>query len=320
MRKETLFHTPMTPPEKEHIRSTALWMFGLTLVGGLLIAWLTPKWDEICAQSYVEMLILGAILMVAAIPLHVLAGSRRMKKRKWRRVFYMGAILNVLGVSLFEAAYYTRIGVAPLDVEELFRAAVLPLFFGFLCMACFVLFTNAIAALPLIQGGVGLVGIVICIVFWVKAGHTKDAVFWSFMLFTLVSVLIVLIAFVFAAGEVSELYGGTDAELTEANAEAPAADAMPDRSAGMVEAAEHVDADGDNSDEADRRADAGWGWLRFLSFASFGVFMLVGAVVLLILMCLGGDCDCDCDCCSGCDCGGSGSGGKSKVNRRIRRH
>ena len=63
-------------------------------------------------------------------------------------------------------------------------------------------------------------------------------------------------------------------------------------------------------------------WLRFASFASFGLFMIVAFVVLIILVCAAGDCDCDCgggDCCDGCDCGG-GRESKPKVKRRTRRH
>lgn len=55
-------------------------------------------------------------------------------------------------------------------------------------------------------------------------------------------------------------------------------------------------------------------WLRFASFASFGLLLIVAFVVLIILLCAGGgDCDCGCDgCCDGCDCGGDGKGGKKK--------
>ena len=54
-------------------------------------------------------------------------------------------------------------------------------------------------------------------------------------------------------------------------------------------------------------------WLRFASFASFGILMAVGGIVLIILACAAGDgCDCDCggDCCDcgDCGCGGEGSG------------
>ena len=62
-------------------------------------------------------------------------------------------------------------------------------------------------------------------------------------------------------------------------------------------------------------------WLRFASFASFGLFMVVAAVVMIILICAAGDCDCDGDCCdcdgSCCDCGGGG-GGNSKPRRQRR--
>ena len=48
-------------------------------------------------------------------------------------------------------------------------------------------------------------------------------------------------------------------------------------------------------------------WLRFASFASFGLLLIVAVVVLIILLCAGGgDCSCDGDCGCGdcCDCGG----------------
>lgn len=56
-------------------------------------------------------------------------------------------------------------------------------------------------------------------------------------------------------------------------------------------------------------------WLRFASFASFGLLLIVAVVVLIILLCAagGGDCDCGGDgCCDGCDCGG----GKGKKQRK----
>ena len=53
--------------------------------------------------------------------------------------------------------------------------------------------------------------------------------------------------------------------------------------------------------------------LRFASFASFGILLGVAAIVLVILVCAGGDCDCDCsgDC---CDCGDCGCGDASCGN------
>lgn len=57
-------------------------------------------------------------------------------------------------------------------------------------------------------------------------------------------------------------------------------------------------------------------WLRFSSFGSFGLLLIVGAVVLLILLiaCGGDGCDCDCGdgCCEGCDCGPSEGRKKSR--------
>ena len=63
-------------------------------------------------------------------------------------------------------------------------------------------------------------------------------------------------------------------------------------------------------------------WLRFSSFAAFGVLMAVGMIVLIILICAaGGDgCDCDCggDCCDGGDCGCGGSSSDSGAARKRR--
>ncbi len=67
-------------------------------------------------------------------------------------------------------------------------------------------------------------------------------------------------------------------------------------------------------------------WLRFSSFAAFGVLMGVGTIVLIILACASGGDGCDCDCGGDCcDCGDLGCGGtKSKTGasrgrRRTRR-
>ena len=68
-------------------------------------------------------------------------------------------------------------------------------------------------------------------------------------------------------------------------------------------------------------------WLRFASFASFGILMAVAAIVLVILACAGGDCDCDCGdgCGDCCDCGGDccdrGGGGESHAagKKRMRK-
>lgn len=72
-------------------------------------------------------------------------------------------------------------------------------------------------------------------------------------------------------------------------------------------------------------------WLRFSSFAAFGILMAVAAIVLLILVCVGGGDGCDCDCGDGCgdccDCGGAcdgcggsaGDGAAKKPKRRFRR-
>jgi hypothetical protein len=58
--------------------------------------------------------------------------------------------------------------------------------------------------------------------------------------------------------------------------------------------------------------------LRFASFASFGLLMIVAVVVLILLLCAGGGGDCDCDCGGGdcCDCGDCGGGTNGKSQRR----
>lgn len=61
-------------------------------------------------------------------------------------------------------------------------------------------------------------------------------------------------------------------------------------------------------------------WLRFSSFAAFGVLMAVGSIVLIILVCAAGGDGCDCDC-SGdcCDCGDCGCGGTENGKAAAKR-
>lgn len=61
-------------------------------------------------------------------------------------------------------------------------------------------------------------------------------------------------------------------------------------------------------------------WLRFSSFAAFGVLMAVGSIVLIILVCAAGGDGCDCDC-SGdcCDCGDCGCGGTENGKTAAKR-
>ena len=74
-------------------------------------------------------------------------------------------------------------------------------------------------------------------------------------------------------------------------------------------------------------SDEGSPWLRFSSFAAFGILLAVGGIVLVILACAGGgDCDCDCgDCgCECCDCGdccdrGGADAKTDKVARKQRK-
>ena len=64
-------------------------------------------------------------------------------------------------------------------------------------------------------------------------------------------------------------------------------------------------------------------WLRFSSFAAFGVLIAVGSIVLVILVCAGGGDGSDCDCggdCGDCGCGGTENGtGARKMKRKTRR-
>ncbi len=276
MSREFSLRTTPEPLEKTYIRRSTLWLLGLMAGGCLVLVKLVPLWYGLFPPSPKILLLIGALIMAAAIPFHAVAGCRRMKKYAWRRILYIPAILlNFIGVSLFEAAYYTRIEVDP-PVSELIAGAVIPI--GLCALICLfvVLLSDYLSVLVLIFGGLTLGGIVTCIVFWVKAGLSAASVLWSFALFNLLGVLMVAVALIYAAGEVSDLYG-------EGASPAP-----------------------------DTENDAAWGWMRFLSFSSFGLFLIVGAVILLILICAGGDCDCDCGCDS-CDCGG---GGESKGRKR----
>lgn len=57
-------------------------------------------------------------------------------------------------------------------------------------------------------------------------------------------------------------------------------------------------------------------WLRFSSFAAFGVLIAVGSIVLVILVCAGGGDGCDCGGdCGDCGCGGT-ENGKAAAKRK----
>ncbi len=60
-------------------------------------------------------------------------------------------------------------------------------------------------------------------------------------------------------------------------------------------------------------------WLRFSSFAAFGLLMIVAAVVLIILVCAAGDCDCDCSGGDCCDCGDCGCGDTASEKAAAKR-
>ncbi len=258
-------------PDK-YLRITALSVFGAMILCCFAFVLLTPLWYNMLAPKY--MLVIGALVMLLAIPLHLLGGAETVIGGLWRRWFYLPAILiNTVGTSICEAAYYTHIGVRP-PVNDLIAGALIPAGVCLLFSLVALLLPRRWEILSAIFGVLTVVLIVLCTVLWVQAGLTAQSVLWSFGLFNLVNLLIVEIAHHFAASEVTD-------ELEEA-------------------------------DEA-THSEPRWNWLRYLSFASFGLLMIVGAIVLVILLCAGGDCDCDCDC---CDCGGHSGSSKKKARKK----
>ncbi len=298
MPKESLIYTPLLPLERRYIRRTALWMLGLMTVGCFALAGMVSLWYGKVPSDWKGLLFFGILIMAFAVPFHMLAGQRQKANSAWRRVFYIPAmLLNLLGVSLMEAAYYTRIGVEP-PMSDLLAGALISVGVCLLATLCVYLLTNYLSLLSIIFGIAEVAGIVTCIVFWVKTGHSADAVVWSFALFNLLGTLIVSVAFIYAANEVSEICGeGSLPSFPE-------------------ESADH--GPGETEPEKDH-TDVAWGWMRFLSFASFGVFLLVGVIVILVIAIIGGGaCDCDCgdDCCEGCDCA-DGHMSSTKKKKRL---
>lgn len=253
----------MTDIERKHTRIYAMAMLGLYAVGVLFTAVLVPGWQGL--SKPLTMVIFGGVLMVVAIPFHVLGGKLAKTWAFHRALYVLSILLNLVGSTLCQAAYYTHVGTKP-AANALAIGAVavvgLCLLFGVLV----VLFPTRFRPLTAIFGLITLGLAITCVVFWVKEGGvTASTAMWSFGFFQLVGLIMVLGGFFYAGEDMGVL-------------------ASP------------------------------WVWMRYLSFASFGLLLIVAAVVLLILLCASGDgCDCDCggDC---CDCGGS-EGKKQAKNK-----
>ena len=216
------------------------------------------------------MVIAGALVSLAAIPLHLLGGAEGRIRAGWlRSLFYFGAILmNTAGTSLCMTAYYRHLGQAPTYAALLFGVLIPAGLFGLVCLLLQVSpdhygrWTGLSALLTVVL-------IVVSIVFWVRS---DSKVLFSFTFFDLLWTLIAVIAL-------------------------------------------HVACSDEESP-----------WLRFSSFAAFGVLMAVGSIVLIILACAAGGDGCDCDCggdccdCGDCGCGGTENGaGTNKMKRKTRR-
>ncbi len=267
-----------------YVRLYALYLFGLMAGGCLALTLLTPQWYGL-GRPWV-LLAVGAGLMGVAIPFHISAGSGKLRLGAWKRLLYLPAlILNLIGTSFCEAAYYTHIRVRPPETE-LIAGAVIPVGLCLACLLIAVLLPRKMTVVPLICGFATVGMIIFCIVMWVRAGLTAQSVPWSFAMFNLIGVLLAIIAHVY-----------TCAELPDDEPEAVAADA---------EAQEDIA----------QPVDPAWSWLRYLSFASFGLLMIAGVVVAVILICASGDCDCDCGDCCDCSGGGDGTGAHKKRRRR----
>ncbi len=246
-------------------RRNVLWMVGLYLLACVGFVGLTPLWYAWMAPDV--MLLPGLFMMLGAIPFHI-AASALADRHGWRVLLYLPAmVLNVLGTSLCEAAYYTHMKIKPPE-PELIVGAVVAIGVGLVLILSVALFPSRTRLWCGIGGLVTAALMIVAIVLWVRAGRTPDVVVCAGGFFRLLGLLITVTALFYAC-----------------EAEEPAR----------------------------------WGWMRYLSFASFGLLAVAGAVVLMILACAGSSCDCDCsggDCC--CDCA-EGAEERSKAKKTRKR-
>ncbi len=252
----------------------------------------------------VTMLIIGAAVMLPAIPCHIFAE----RDRPLFRLFYIPVLLlNTLGTAIFEAAYYTQIEVVPTKAA-LIEGLLLPTVLCLLTALSGTVFLRKYAWSLGTGAVISFGSAVTAIVFWVMADGAEQ-VTPSFAFFCFLGMLVAIMAAMIATAEAVE-----DAEIAEKlvieqdpyalpvmQAETPTVFDVANEDT-KIAAAESAEANGTSATI--------WGWLHYLSLASFGLLILVGVVVAIIIALIGGDCDCG-DCCDGCDCPG-GSGGKKK--------
>ncbi len=300
--------TKLTPFGRKYVRLYALAVYGLMAAAFLGLVILTPKWYKMLKPW--ELLACGGVIMAAAIPFHLLGGSKKNRMGGWKKAFYVPAmLLNLLGTSMCEAAYYTHIQVRPPETD-LIAGAVIPLGLCLLIGLMICLWPDRAPLLYVISGIFMVCVIIFCGIMWAVTDTEEGCVLWSFAFFNLFGGLLSVIAHFYVCSET------LDDEWEDEPA--TAARCEPDPSAAIPAANPSADADL-RSNTRGELEDMTFAWMRYLSFASFGLLLVAGVVVAFILMCACGDCDCDCDCCSGGDCGSSGNGSGTSVKRKRRR-
>ncbi len=246
-------------------RRRAIAVYGLGAWGLLLLSFLVPYW---CHRSDPRTLLFAGIgCSILAIPLHILAGSRKVifGHRKRHFLYWPAMLLNIGGISLCISAYITHLNTHP-TAARLLVGALVPLL---LCAVFAILHL----CLPSLGDRLAKIGLLLSIVLLITA-----LVLWicldektlvSFAFFNLFGVLCI---------HATALYVYEDTDCTP---------------------------------------------LRYLSFASFGLLLVVAIVAGIILMLVSGDgCDCDCgdgccDCGDGCDASPGSSTGRKRNKRSI---
>ncbi len=248
--------------ENRTIRRLSLCVLPLFAALSALASILTPAFCGLAAPKL--LLAIGGGLMLAAIPLHLLAGGRQGSFGAWRHSLYISAILlNAVGTSLCEAAYYTHLQARPAATTLLLGAA-LPILAALLFAGVQCLLPRHYAGLTWVFSLITVAGGIASAILWARS---NEKIFWSALFFAACTLLLGIIALRYTC---------------------------------------------------DAAADPGGDpWLKFCSYASFGLLIVVAVAVLLILCIAGSDsCDADCDCCDCCDCGSSSSSASRKKARK----
>ncbi len=178
--------------DQGRIRRIAGCFGGLFVLYGLTVTWLMPK--LLFLNQPRSMLVVGIVLLLVSIPFHLLGGRKRTGQRGWRRMWYgIVLIVNTGGMMFCQAAYYTHIQ-ADAPETALMAGVVIPLALMLLLWGAVSIFPMRYAGLTLSGGLLAGACLIAALVFWIRNSGTRDAVFFSYLFFTLLGLLGLIIA------------------------------------------------------------------------------------------------------------------------------